>query len=268
MNKTIVLFDMDGTLTEPREAFSSELLPILSKLSDKVEIGIVSGSDYEYIREQMGPVLTRSHVRYKTHLLPCNGTKHYTPPKNNQSGYELVHNNCMRDEISLDNYNRLIANLLQRQARFSHILPVLTGEFIQYRGSMVNWCPIGRSANSSERKQFVDLDTSYSPTLRERERVSLLEDKDLKDLDLCFKTGGDTSFDIFPVGWDKTYSLRHFPDYKVWFVGDRCQEGGNDKELYDLLSSGGTSYETSGPEETMDIIRDKILPSLLRSEPR
>ena len=89
MTKTIVLFDMDGTLTKPREEFESFLLPTLTDLAEKAEIGIVSGSDYNYICEQMGRILKRSHIRYKTHLLPCNGTKHYTPPKSNVDDYEL-----------------------------------------------------------------------------------------------------------------------------------------------------------------------------------
>jgi phosphomannomutase len=262
MNKTIVLFDMDGTLTEPRQSFERSLRPALIKLADCAEIGIVSGSDYEYIREQMDLILNRSHIRYKTHLLPCNGTKHYTPPKNNRSDYELIYNKNMKDEIGFDNYNHLIINLLQRQVRFSHILPVLTGEFIQYRGSMVNWCPIGRGAGSSERKSFVDLDTSYSPSLREQESLSLSTDKSLTDLKLQFKIGGDTSFDIFPQGWDKTHSLKHFLNYDVWFVGDRCHDGGNDKELYDLLKPEGRAFETKNPDSTLEIIEKEILPHL------
>ena len=262
MKKTIVLFDMDGTLTEPRKVFDKSLNRILSDLSVKAEIGIVSGSDYDYIRDQMGSFLDRSHVRYRTHLLPCNGTKHYTPPKNNESDYELVHDKDMKNEIGVENYNHLVVNLLERQARWSRTLPVLTGTFIQHRGTMVNWCPIGRSAKPSERKLFVDLDTSYTPSLRERERKSLLKDDSLAAIGLSFKTGGDTSFDIFPEGWDKTYSLRHFPGYDVWFVGDRCQEGGNDKEIYDSLK--GKSFETQGPLDTVRIIKEEIIPNLTK----
>ena len=37
-----LLFDMDGTLTEPREIFDRGLLPVLRKLASITEIGIVS----------------------------------------------------------------------------------------------------------------------------------------------------------------------------------------------------------------------------------
>ena len=52
--KKIVLFDMDGTLTEAREEISEDLLEGLLALRDEgAEAGIVTGSDLEYIKEQI-----------------------------------------------------------------------------------------------------------------------------------------------------------------------------------------------------------------------
>ena len=75
------------------------------------------------------------------------------------------------------------------------------------------------------------------------------------------KLGGDTSFDIFPTGWDKTYALNHFDknSWSFWFVGDRCYPQGNDYEIFSLLKDSGRAYETSGPEETLEIIDFHIL---------
>ena len=53
MNKKhIVLFDMDGTLTEPRKQFDKRLLTPLRELSLFSEIGILTGSDHDYLFEQ------------------------------------------------------------------------------------------------------------------------------------------------------------------------------------------------------------------------
>ena len=62
MNKTIVMFDMDGTLTEPRQSFDQKLLSqSLYQLTNKgVHIGIITGSDEDYLREQMGDFLQKS----------------------------------------------------------------------------------------------------------------------------------------------------------------------------------------------------------------
>ena len=90
----------------------------------------------------------------------------------------------MKEKIGVEKFNKLMKLLVERQLIFSHILPSLSGHFIDYRGSMINWCPIGRSASFSERKTFVDLDTSYSPLLREKERILMLADIEFNDLDL------------------------------------------------------------------------------------
>ena len=71
------------------------------------------------------------------------------------------------------------------------------------------------------------------------------------------KLGGETSFDIYPQGWDKTYALKHFPDKNVWFVGDRCGPSGNDYEIYQKL--GTKSYETHSTVQTQEIIKDIIM---------
>jgi hydroxymethylpyrimidine pyrophosphatase-like HAD family hydrolase len=78
MKKNIVLFDMDGTLTEPRGKFNTELLLDLRRLSKHADIGIVTGSDIDYINQQMEKLIKYSELRYITHLLPCNGTKYFT----------------------------------------------------------------------------------------------------------------------------------------------------------------------------------------------
>ena len=64
MSRNIVLFDIDGTLTESRQKFNSTTLSSsLVELSQVAEIGIVTGSDYNYLKEQLNPLLDSS-IRY------------------------------------------------------------------------------------------------------------------------------------------------------------------------------------------------------------
>ena len=49
----IILFDMDGTLTEPREEAGEDIMEALYDLSKEAEVGIVTGSDIDYIQEQI-----------------------------------------------------------------------------------------------------------------------------------------------------------------------------------------------------------------------
>ena len=255
-HENVVLFDMDGTLTPPREAFDLSLLPALRELSTMATIGIVSGSDYNYILEQMNYLLRKSEVVYNLHLLPCNGTKWYQPPTNNVSAFDLVHENSMIDALGGKLYKKLLSILLGLQCIIveSNLNIPLTGEFIQYRGSMVNWCPIGRSAGLQDRKKFIKIDRKANLRLeymKKLERSLVLHGFDKY---VTCSLGGDTSFDIYPNGWDKTYALQHFSDNTVWFVGDRCEENGNDKTIYDVLQKYDRSYKTESIDQTREII--------------
>ena len=254
---------MDGTLTAPREKFDISLFSTLGLLADKSEIGIVNGSDFEYLSEQMDYVLN-SHLRYRLHLLPCNGTKYYPPPKHSNDKYELLHSVNMKEEIGAEDFNSLMVSLIQIQSNFDLSKFPLTGHFIQYRDSMINWCPIGRNATKEDRKVFIEYDKSFSPSFRERTIGSLSDRLALKQISdkITIKLGGDTSFDIFPKGWDKTYALRHFKKRKIWFVGDRCDIGGNDKEIYDLIDKEERAFKTKNPFQTELLIREKIIPFL------
>ncbi len=52
---TIVLFDVDGTLTKPRLSIEPPMMTTLKKLRQKVNIGVVGGSDLPKQKEQLGP---------------------------------------------------------------------------------------------------------------------------------------------------------------------------------------------------------------------
>jgi hypothetical protein len=52
--KILVLFDVDGTLTAPRDEATEEMKSFLKTLGEKVTVGIVGGSDLVKQQEQMG----------------------------------------------------------------------------------------------------------------------------------------------------------------------------------------------------------------------
>ncbi len=254
--KKIVLFDMDGTLTEPRKRMKWEIVNVLHDLQKSgIEIGIVTGSDLNYVKQQCEILFDVCPVNcFDIHYLPCNGTKYY---KMTASGFQPVYENDMRNKVAEGPWRDLNKLLLQMQSTIalSYDIP-LAGNYISYRGSMINWCPIGRSAVESDRELWVELDKSQG--IREQwfkiARHSL-NNKGLSDI--VIKFGGETSFDIYPRGWDKTYAFNNFKDYdKIYFIGDRCGPLGNDKEAYDLAGSLG--YHTNGPSQTVEIIKNII----------
>ena len=102
--KNIVLYDMDGTLTPPRESLEESLFLFWRIYQRYAEIGIVTGSDFDYLKQQVGTLIDHPKIRKKLHLLPCNGTKHYYPPKNNDD-HQLVSSNDMLKELGRKNFN-------------------------------------------------------------------------------------------------------------------------------------------------------------------
>lgn len=255
--KKIVLFDMDGTLTDARKKMQWPMTNSLANLQEAgFEIGILTGSDMDYVFQQCEPMFDISPVNHvDVHYLPCNGTKYY---KFKGANLQPIYEQNMRQELQEDSWRKLMQLLTSLQSSVTRVhrnIP-MTGNFISYRGSTVNWCPIGRNADDRDRSEWVLWDRRQNI----RENWLTIARQGLNNADLehvVIKLGGDTSFDIYPEGWDKTFGFKNFKDYdKVYFVGDRCGQNGNDREAY--LLAGDLGYSTTGPNETKEIIKKII----------
>ncbi|KAA8516014.1 hypothetical protein F0562_019193 [Nyssa sinensis] len=74
--------------------------------------------------------------------------------------------------------------------------------------------------------------------------------RSLHTLNLTFSIGGQISFDVFPQGWDKTYSLRYLDNFdEIHFFGDKTYKGGNDFEIYESERTVG--HTVISPEDTV-----------------
>lgn len=260
--KDIVLFDMDGTLTEPRKKIGIEMVAKLVELACLTNIGIVTGSNYDYLIEQCKDIWKAVSPKSVT-LLPCNGTQVYKWSDKSES-YEQTHSVNMIKELGRLPYSVILRSCLKYQKSILefHELPY-TGTFFHYRGSMLNWCPIGRNAKDPQRNAWIKEDTKHN--IRERFREHVLRDMEIAEIPVDVTLGGSTSFDIYPEGWDKTYCLRHFNNMNHWFVGDSCTGTGNDRTLYEAVSKNDRAFMTKSPENTIKII-DKIIDTIENKE--
>ena len=260
--KPLVLFDMDGTITPARKKITSKMTRKLVELSSLADIGIVTGSGYDYLLQQcedmwyeLGSVPSSSIT-----LLPCNGTQMYVPDKSGR--FTMTHKADMREELGNASLDTVMACLVHMQFLHTCNNPPhsLTGHFISYRDSMINWCPVGRNANSEQRAAFIKFDGETGARLKAKDMIQkYLALHGIQNVVLAL--GGSTSIDIFPKGWDKTYSLKHFPDRECWFVGDSCDKDGNDRTIYEFLTQKNRAFATSGPEATLRII-DQIIKTI------
>ena len=247
---------MDGTLTPAREKMNWDMVSVLTKLQQQDwDVGVISGSDLDYIEQQCDKLLDISPFNAREcHMLPCNGTKYY---KNLKKIWEYN----IKDVIDQSQINKLIKCIFKQQLKIikNYNIP-LTGNFIEQRGSIINWCPIGRKANHVERKIWCKLDEKNNIRIKSLEKLK----KITKEMNITVKLGGETSFDIYPVGWNKTFPLdkQPFSTYEqIYFIGDRCFKNGNDKEIYDYLNNKKNckSFNTKNPLDTISILKKHIL---------
>jgi phosphomannomutase len=251
----IFLFDMDGTLTPPRCSIESDMISAISRLTSVGRVGIITGSDMEYVRQQVFSMFEGWVDPNQVDILPCNGTKKYTY-KNKE--YVIDHEAKMIDKITRETYNTILrlCSRWQFDIMTEHKTLPFTGTFLQYRGSLLNWCPIGRSAGINERNTWVDVDEKHG--IRSKFADLLQSKMRQQSSDITVALGGATSLDIYPAGWDKTYGLKHYGNFDVYFTGDKCMVGGNDFHIYEKLKESGKSFSVQSPKDTITQIENFI----------
>ena len=232
-----ILFDLDGTLSEPRRQILKEHQDILNDLCTKHVVGIVTGSNLEYILEQVP-------AANNIFLCPNNGSEIY---------YKEDKLTKLHSGRTLDNYPsayKVVAGLwnyfekIRDSSWYSQFYgPV--GDIIQVRPSMFNFCPIGRGSDFTRRAKFARLDKE----LNIRKNI-------INDIGFGWDVvlGGETSFDIFPKGLDKTNVLGYFTKYygdDILFFGNSFFEYGNDVCMRKV-----NHHEVNSPEETFRIVRE------------
>lgn len=238
--KEIFLFDVDGTLSLPRQTIKDDMIKKLAELRKKVYIAVVGGSDLTKIQEQLGSDLFKNF----DYVFAENGLVAF---KNS----ELIYEGNMREFIGQKNFNDLVSFCLEYIGKLK--LPCKTGNFIELRKGMINVSPIGRSCTQLEREQFYSYDQKHK--IREK-MVNVLKEK-FELYNLQFSIGGQISFDTTPKNWDKTFCLKFLDEFQtIYFAGDKVEKGGNDYEIY--VNPRTISHRVESPSETIKVI-DKFL---------
>jgi phosphomannomutase len=262
MSKTVILLDMDGTITPARGRVQDDMLFCLIGAAQRADLAIVSGSDIDYMLEQCGNDFIEKGYAKTITLMPCNGTKVFKF-SSKKGEYVEEFSLSIRDKLGDRGFRTLLSSISKAQAHMLAISDIdASGNFISDRDSTINWSLIGRDSTWDVRKKFTSREDNMSIRLEAIELlISYMKSKLANKLDVV--VAGETSIDIYPKGWDKTFALGHFKDgEKVFFIGDRCEVGQNDFHIYQALRGGNASFKTSGPKETIFIL-DAIVDSLI-----
>ena len=212
-----LLFDVDGTLTVPRNPINNDMLNMLNNCKNAGHtLGCVSGSDLDKLVEQLGGDKNLV-LNLFDYVFSENGLVFYH--KGN-----LIHKQSILKYLGEERYQNLINKMLSTLSRIS--LPLKRSNFIELRNGLINLCPVGRDCSQKEREEFEEYDNQHFI----RKKIA----KELNEYDstLKYSIGGQISIDVFPYGWDKTYCLQFINEKEeIQFYGDRIFEGGNDYEI-------------------------------------
>ncbi|KAL4647851.1 phosphomannomutase 1 isoform X1 [Arapaima gigas] len=238
----LCLFDVDGTLTPARQKIDPELDCFLQALRKKVKIGVVGGSDFSKIAEQLGD--GDEVVQKFDYVFAENGTVQYKDGK-------LISKQAIQNHLGEELLQDLINFCLQYMGLIK--LPKKRGTFIEFRNGTINISPIGRSCTQEERIEFSEIDK------KEKIREKFVEalKKEFAGKGLQFTKGGVISFDVFPEGWDKRLCLdvleREGLD-TIYFFGNETLPGGNDYEIFNDPRT--TGFTVCSPSDTARFCRE------------
>lgn len=234
--RIIAMFDVDGTLTIPRGEVTNDMMTFMKDLSKKITVGIVGGSDLPKQEEQLGDGIVN--------VFPFNFSQ------NGLVAYEdgkLLEIQTISKHLGEDNLKKIVNWVMKYLSDVD--IPVKRGTFIEFRSGMLNISPIGRNCSRAERNDYETFD------LKHNIRKNMVEamKKEFANLNLTFSIGGQISFDVFPRGWDKTYSLKFIKaeDFdEIHFFGDKTFEGGNDYEIFSHERTIG--HTVTSPDDTKE----------------
>lgn len=240
--KILCLFDVDGTLTKPRQAIDPKLNAFLIELIKPIcSIGLVGGSDLKKISEQMNGDDVIHRFDY---VFPENGLVQYKHGV--EIGRESIERHLGEDKLQL--FINFCLNYMS-----TITLPKKRGTFVEFRTGMLNISPIGRSCSQKDRDDFEQYDKIHGVR---KNMIEALKGQ-FKDIDLTYSIGGQISFDVYPHGWDKTYCLKHLEEEgfeEIHFFGDKTDLGGNDYEIYNDRRVVG--HKVTCPDDTRRMLEE------------
>lgn len=243
-NPSALLFDMDGTLTDPRQPITEDVVVALKSIGPSIKKHLVTGSDISKIEEQIPySILLNIFER----VYSCNGTRVWNCnlDMDDETGTfepELIHRTSLSDHYSEPDINHII-NTLLKTAQETHT-KIKTGTFIEWRDSQINFSVVGRNCTTEQRENYVVWDKKS----KEREKIIERLRKEFRGWGLSFRLGGQISIDITRDGWDKSYAFRNMnetPDQCVFF-GDKICKDGND---FDIAMKCHKYHNVEGPAD-------------------
>lgn len=249
-DKSLIVFDLDGTLTRTKSNMDSSMARILRELLRQKKVAIIGGGKYKQFQIQL-----LAHLDYPKELLsnlylfPTTATSLYRY----QNGWKRVY----FLKFSRGERQRIIQALQGVLKEVQYAPKRAYGKLIEDRGTQITLSTLGQDVVRILGARGVRMKEEW---LRKNKslkfRIARLAQKRLPRFEV--HAAGFTSIDVTRKGIDKAYGIRQIkkhlkiPIRKMVFIGDALFKGGND---YAARRTGVDCIAVRGPEDTKKIIR-------------
>ncbi|MCX6786494.1 MAG: HAD-IIB family hydrolase [Candidatus Kaiserbacteria bacterium] len=247
MNKLIV-FDLDGTLTESKQPLDSEMASLVAKLLAVTKVAVVSGGALPQFLKQVFARLPNDANFANLYLLPISGAALY---EFCEVGLGKIYEERLSEKEA-----HTIETAMREAAKETGLINFSEpawGERIEYRGGQVTMSALGQEAPLAEKK-------AWDPDHAKRRKLQAAIAARLPEFSVGM--GGATTIDVTKRGIDKAYGIRQLckrlgiPESEALYVGDELMAGGNDEAVY---KTAAQTKSVKNPAETAKIIKSLLL---------
>ena len=226
--KQLIVFDLDGTLTESKSPMQPDMAKAIAKLLATRKVAVISGGMYKQFKKQfIGQLHAPKELLQNLLLFPTTATAFYRY----QNGWKKVYAFTLtkREDHAI---RQAFAEVLKE---IHYVHPKKTyGKVIENRGSQITFSALGQDVVAKLGKKGIELKDKWK-----RENTSLklkiakMVQKRLPGLEV--RAAAYTSIDVTRKGIDKAYGVRKIksvlkmPIRNMLFVGDGLYPGGNDQ---------------------------------------
>lgn len=253
-DKQLIVFDLDGTLTETKSNLKADMSKALDRLLVKKKVAVIGGSGYKQWQNQFISELgTSPQLLSNLFLFPTTATSFYRYNK----GWKKVYAYQLSPRE-----RRQIKDAFRAVLRDVHYVPPKKtyGKVIEDRGTQVTFSALGQDVVAQLGGRGVRLKKEWTKKNAPLKlKIAKLMQRRLPKMEV--HAAGFTSIDVTRRGIDKAYGIYqivkylHVPIKDMLFVGDALFPGGND---YAARRTGVECIAVKGPADTIKVVRKII----------
>ena len=238
--KSLIIFDLDGTLAESKLPLDAEMGALLGRLLEVVNAAVISGGAWAQFEKQVLSNLPHDERLKNLSMLPTCGTKFYR--------YCGTWKELYSEDFSAEEKAKIMSALNSALHSSGFKAEKQWGDLIEDRGSQITFSALGQEAPLDEKKK-------WDPDFAKRKKIKAILEKLIPEFSI--QLGGATSIDVTKPGIDKAYGVNKLREtlgvaiQDMLFIGDAVFPGGND---YPAKQAGVTCIKVRDPDETKRVV--------------